>query len=153
MTQLVPRALSQYAKQRKYEGTGPMTLIEWRDEFNLGIDAVDAEHREMVELINSLDSAMQADAGFVTVVATLRDIHTRIAAHFTLEEKLMRHWRYAAYPEHRQDHELLLDVLLEIIESVDEEGHYDRAALSSDLDRWFSDHFHTYDAKLHNKLG
>jgi hemerythrin len=130
-----------------------MSLIAWRDEFSLGIDAVDHEHREMIDLINELDRSMRDNADHDAVVAALGEIYAQIAAHFALEEKMMRAWRYTEYPSHKQDHETLLDVLLELIDSVDEEGMYDRASLSSDLDRWFSDHFRTHDARLHHKLG
>jgi hemerythrin len=128
-----------------------MSLIAWRDEFSLGIEAIDHEHREMIELINELDRSIQNDASQDSVAEALGEIYAHIAAHFALEEKMMRAWRYPEYPSHKQDHETLLDVLLEIIDSVDEEGTYDRDALSSDLDRWFSDHFRTHDARLHHK--
>ena len=96
---------------------------------------------------------MQNDASQDVVVETLGEIYARIAAHFALEEKVMRDSRYAGYAAHKQDHELLLDELLDVIDSVDDEGRYDRAALSHDLDEWFSDHFRTHDARLHHKLG
>jgi hemerythrin len=130
-----------------------MSLITWKDEFSLGIASVDTEHREMIELINELDGAMQQDATQDMVIETLGEIYARIAAHFALEEKIMRHAHYVDYRSHKQDHEILLDELLDVIDSVDEEGGYDRAALSRDLDTWFSDHFRTHDAKLHDKLG
>lgn len=130
-----------------------MSLITWKDEFSVGVAAVDHEHREMIDLINELDVSMQEGASHESVVESLGEIYARIAAHFALEEKFMLDWRYAEYPVHKQDHEILLDVLLGVIDSVDDEGLYDRAALSSDLDRWFSDHFRTHDARLHAKLG
>ncbi len=130
-----------------------MSLIAWRDEFRVGVDAVDHEHREMIELINDLDSAMQNDATHATVVRALGEIFARISAHFALEEKIMRDAHYDAYAAHKQDHESLLDSLLDVIDSVDDEGRYDKAALSQRLDTWFSDHFRTHDAKLHDKLG
>ena len=130
-----------------------MSLITWKDEFSLGIDSVDHEHRELIELINSLDVAMRDDATHATVVETLGEIYARIAAHFALEEKIMRDAHYNGYTAHKQDHETLLDELLEVIDSVDEDGGYDRAALSRDLDTWFSDHFRTHDARLHQQLG
>ena len=130
-----------------------MSLITWKDEFSLGIESVDLEHREMIELINDLDSAMQQHATQDTVVDTLGEIYARIAAHFALEEKIMRDAHYEAFAAHKQDHELLLDELLDVIDSVDEDGDYDRTALSRDLDTWFSDHFRTHDAKLHRRLG
>lgn len=130
-----------------------MTLISWRDEFSVGVDAVDHEHREMINLINELDEAMQEDASQTAVVEALGEIYARISAHFALEEKVMRDTRYTHLAEHKQDHEQLLDELLDVIDSVDDEGRYDRADLSRSLDRWFSDHFRTHDAKLHHEFG
>ena len=130
-----------------------MSLIPWKEEFSVGVAAVDVEHRELIELINDLDAAMQGQATQTAVVEALGEIYARISAHFALEEKIMRDAVYAEYTAHKQDHEALLDGLLDVIDSVDEGGRYDRAALSRDLDRWFSDHFRTHDARLHHKLG
>ena len=130
-----------------------MTLIHWRDEFSLGVESVDVEHREMIELINTLDNLMQQGASQDAVVDTLGEIYARIAAHFALEEKIMRAAGYEQLPAHKMDHERLLDRLLDVIDSVDEEGHYERDALSDYLNSWFSVHFRVHDAQLHNKLG
>ena len=130
-----------------------MSLITWKDEFSVGVAAVDLEHRELIELINGLDGDMQEHATQTTVVETLGEIYARISAHFALEEKIMRDAGYDGFAAHKQDHERLLDELLDVIDSVDDAGRYDRAGLSRDLDRWFSDHFRTHDAKLHQKLG
>ena len=118
-----------------------MSLIDWRDEFSVGVEAVDHEHREMIGLINELDDAMEKDADHSKVVQSLGEIYARIAAHFALEEKVMRDARYTALEPHKQDHELLLDELIDVIDSVDADGRYDREDLSRTLDRWFSDHF------------
>ena len=130
-----------------------MTLIHWRDEFSLGVESVDVEHREMIELINTLDNLMQQGASQDAVVDTLGEIYARIAAHFALEEKIMRAASYEQLPAHKMDHERLLDRLLDVIDSVDEEGRYERDALSDYLNSWFSVHFRVHDAQLHNKLG
>ena len=130
-----------------------MNLITWKDEFSVGVAAVDFEHRELIELINGLDADMQKDATQTTVVEALGEIYARISAHFALEEKVMREAGYDGFATHKHDHERLLDELLDVIDSVDDAGHYDRAGLSRDLDRWFSDHFRTHDARLHQKLG
>ena len=130
-----------------------MSLITWKAEFSVGVAAVDLEHRELIELINGLDTDMQEHATQTKVVETLGEIYARISAHFALEEKIMREAGYDGFAAHKEDHELLLDELLDVIDSVDDAGRYDRAGLSRDLDRWFSDHFRTHDAKLHQKLG
>ena len=130
-----------------------MSLITWRDEFSVGVAAVDLEHRELIDLINGLDAEMREYATQSTVVETLGEIYARISAHFALEEKIMREAGYDGFAAHKQDHELLMDELLNVIDSVDGAGRYDRAGLSRDLDRWFSGHFRTHDARLHQELG
>ncbi len=130
-----------------------MSLINWKNEFSLGIESVDMEHREMIELINELDASMEDNASHDMVVESLGEIYARIAAHFALEEKIMRDRHYGEYGPHKRDHEILLDTLLDLIDTVDADGCYDRPALAKELDRWFSDHFRTHDAKLHRALG
>jgi len=130
-----------------------MSLIEWKDEYSVGVASVDHEHQELVATINELHDAMKTAVDHDTVVDALAQIYTQISAHFALEEKVMRDARYSAYPEHKLDHETLLDELRDIMDSVDDQGAYDEGELSQDLDRWFSDHFRTHDAKLHKLLG
>ena len=126
-----------------------MSLIEWSDEFNLGIDEVDSEHRALVALINALHDAMSAGAGRADVIDGISQIHALVAAHFAREEAFMRELRYMAYAEHKEDHEVLLDDLGDMIERARCDGDYDDARLSADLQYWFSEHFRTHDARLH----
>jgi hemerythrin-like metal-binding protein len=127
-----------------------MSLIEWNDEFNLGIEEVDSQHRALVALINALHDAMSADARRAQIVECMAKIHALVAAHFAREEAFMREARYMAYAEHKEDHEVLLDDLRDMLDGVRHGGEYDDARLSADLQYWFSGHFRTHDARLHH---
>ena len=126
-----------------------MTLIKWQENFSVGVESVDHEHQELIALINELHDAMMKETSITQVVESLGEIYANIAAHFALEEKIMRSMHYRAYAEHKEDHEVLLDDLLEIMDEVEADQQYDPHTLSTDLNRWFSDHFRTHDAKLH----
>jgi hemerythrin len=126
-----------------------MSLIEWNDEFNLGIEEIDGEHQALVALINALHDAMSAGAGRADVVEGMSQIHALVAAHFAREEAFMREARYMAYAEHKEDHELLLDALSDMIDRVGRDGEYDEEGLSADMQFWFCEHFRTHDARLH----
>jgi hemerythrin len=126
-----------------------MSHLQWRDEFSVGIAEVDHEHRELIELINELQQDLQAGSDKRKIVRSLGEIYAQISAHFALEEKMMRTRRYPAYAEHKEDHETLLDDLRDIMDGVEDDGVFDEAQLNVDLNRWFSDHFRTHDAKLH----
>ena len=129
-----------------------MSLIEWKPEFSVGNAAVDHEHSELIALINELHAMLAKRATQDQVVETLGEIYAQIAAHFALEEKIMRDARYPDLKPHKDDHESLLDQLLDIMDGVDAGGSYDENTLSSSLETWFSEHFRTHDAKLHQKL-
>lgn len=126
-----------------------MTIIKWQDEFSVGVESVDHEHQELIALINELQASMQKQVSTEKVVETLGEIYAQIAAHFALEENIMRSMRYPLYEEHKEDHEILLDDLLEIMDEIEADDYYDESKLSQDLQRWFSEHFRTHDARLH----
>ena len=126
-----------------------MTLIRWTKEFEVGIPEVDDEHHHLVELINGLHDVMQMGADCVQVVELLGEIYSEIAAHFAAEEELMQESGYGGFAEHKEDHETLLLDLRDIMDEVNDDGSFDAAQLSNDLNRWFSDHFRTHDARLY----
>lgn len=126
-----------------------MTLLEWRDGFRVGIDEVDHEHRALIDLINAAhDPGARGEA----LEAALGEIHALITAHFALEEKDMRERRYPALPDHKADHERLLDDIRDIMDdAMGAPGPMD-AELGTRLAEWFSVHFRTHDAALHGYL-
>lgn len=126
-----------------------MSLIEWKKEFSVGVAAVDLEHRDLIELINDLHAMMGKSATQEQVIASLGEIFAQISAHFALEEKLMRDTKYEHFRSHKDDHEKLLDEIRDIMDRVEDDGRFDDQRLSDELDRWFTEHFRTHDAKLH----
>jgi hemerythrin len=129
------------------------TLIEWRDEFSVGVPDVDLEHQEMIALINRLYVEMMSRSGSPDVPAFLGEIHARIQAHFALEERIMREHRYDRYAAHKADHEQLLDDIRDIMDDVEDGVLFDRTQLSDLLAVWFVEHFRQHDGRLHGRLG
>lgn len=130
-----------------------MTLLQWKKEYSVGSPSVDHEHRELIEQINLWHENLKKDIEKDTRLAFLGEIFARISAHFALEEKLMRDSGYDEYDAHKADHELLLDQLRDIMDAEDRGENYDDIALGSRLEKWFSEHFRTKDARLHGRLG
>ena len=129
-----------------------MSLIEWKPEFSVGNAVVDHEHRELIDLINSVHAGIRDGENRDRIAVGLGEIYAQIAAHFALEEKIMRDAGYPDFRPHKQDHESLLDQLADIIDSVEIGNALDEHGLASRLNRWFTEHFRTHDAKLHRQL-
>lgn len=131
-----------------------MTLIEWRKEFETGIEEVDHEHRELVDLINMLHDEIGNDAPGEVIITFLGEVFAKISAHFALEETVMRRHDYDEYEAHKNDHEKLLDDLRDIMDDYESGAYVDyKAALATSVRDWFVNHFKTKDARLHRLLG
>ncbi len=131
-----------------------MTFIRWKAEYSLGIPSADAEHRELIELLNEIyEELLRTGAGESATQDFLGELYAKISAHFALEEKLMRDYRYDGYREHKADHERLLNEIRDLMDEYEDSKELDAEAFSSKLDAWFSNHFRTMDARLHQRLG
>ena len=112
-----------------------MPLLEWKDSYSIGIAAVDHEHRELIDLINTAHDELTASAGGGpgrrNASAIFGDIYRGI-------------------------HERLLDELRDIMDDYDDGGDVgeaESAHLSERLGAWFARHFKTHDTRLHSRLG
>ena len=129
-----------------------MALLQWKDKYSVGIDAVDYEHKELIDLINRLHDELMGRGDKPSINAFFGDLLRGISAHFALEERFMRERGYDLLTQHKAEHERLLGEIREIMD-----GFEDRAVASAELgtrlDTWFSRHFETHDARLHKALG
>ena len=129
-----------------------MALIRWLDSFEIGIPAIDHEHRELVDLINTCHDQLVTDPRSTDVGDFLGRIFDRITAHFSHEEIEMLRLEFPEYWPHKADHERLLDELRSIMSTWNACSDFDDASLASRLEQWFMIHFRTFDARLHRHV-
>lgn len=129
-----------------------MTLLIWKQDYSIGIKSVDAEHREMISLINATYDAIEDKSDAHAIEEFLGDINASITAHFALEERVMRRAGYDEYEAHKEDHEDLLDEIRELMDACVDAPEHGIKMLQERLSGWFGGHFSTFDARLHGKL-
>lgn len=66
-----------------------MALLDWKPELELGVAAMDREHRELVAAMNKIHELDREKAGRATVDAALQQLIKLTKAHFADEEKHM----------------------------------------------------------------
>ena len=130
-----------------------MPLLQWKDNYSVGIAAVDHEHKELIDLINQLYDELMARREPLVASAFFGDLIKAISAHFALEERFMRERSYDQLSQHKADHERLLDDILGIMDEFDRDESTSREDLAARLEAWFSRHFETHDSRLHKALG
>jgi len=123
--------------------------INWSDDFLIGIEELDYEHRCLIEDINKLHRELLRDVSKDRIEDTLGRIHARMQAHFALEEHVMVSHKYLHYPEHKAEHERLLDEYAEFTAKfVMDPNLSDRVTIEGILRQWIVDHILSSDKKM-----
>lgn len=123
--------------------------IAWSDAFLIGIEELDYEHRGLVDDINRLHRELLGQVDRERIEDTLGMIHSRMQAHFALEERVMRANDYVHYAEHKAEHERLLDEYAEYMTTLERNPtRGERTSIESVLREWIIDHILDYDKKM-----
>ena len=133
-----------------------MAPIEWKENYSVGVAAVDHEHQELIDLVNRIEAALTAQEPPEQTRAVFGDLFRAISSHFALEERFMREHGYDQTPDHKADHERLLDELRDLMDDYESNpalGSAAAAQLVARVGDWFTNHFKTHDARLHARLG
>lgn len=130
-----------------------MSLLQWKPEYSVGDESMDAEHQEMIDLINETYEKLGSEPDADQIEECLGDIFSTVSMHFALEESLMRKSNYAEYQAHKDNHEELLDQIRDLMDDFDADPAAGAVQLEKRLSDWFAGHFATFDARLHGELG
>jgi len=129
------------------------TGIEWSDDFLIGIDELDYEHRSLIGDINRLHQEMIDHVSEEEIKATLGQIHARMQAHFALEEHFMLDHDHPLYDEHKAEHDELLDDYTEFMSHFASKGGVsDSEQAEQLLSDWIVDHIINSDKKISNMM-
>jgi hemerythrin len=121
-----------------------MSYFVWDDSLNTGIPVIDSQHRRIVDYINQLQDAIDADdEGSVQEV--LDDLVDYTVSHFSFEEHLQEQAKYSNFEAHKKTHEKFARKIHDYRERF--HGGEDIAGtLLSDLRDWLIRHIKEEDA-------
>jgi hemerythrin-like metal-binding protein len=94
-----------------------MALLEWKDEYLLGLEPLDFEHKDLFPCINDLYEQCRIETEGVELEDCLGQLHARLAAHFALEESTMCEMKNPHYDAHKAEHDRFLEEVTEVVAS------------------------------------
>ena len=130
-----------------------MSLMTWTNEMSVGVEALDADHKKLIGLMNNLHDGMRAGKGRDVVGATLDGLIAYTAEHFAREEKLFAQTGYPAAAAHKAHHDDLVKQALAVQQKYKSGA---TATLSLEvlnfLKGWLVDHIQGADKKYGSHL-
>ncbi|MGR9046465.1 MAG: bacteriohemerythrin [Gammaproteobacteria bacterium] len=121
-----------------------MTNLQWLDEYNIGNEIIDKQHRYLFDLANQMldpyNDYQSTHHKFLVLDHFLKE-------HFDEEEKLMAEYNFSEINQHKKAHKLLLAELDEISQEI-VRGEMDKDKILEFMRHWLFDHFLKMDMSL-----
>jgi hemerythrin len=122
-------------------------IIIWNDKYSTGIQAIDNQHRQLVELTNQLYLACMA--GEEVLYTVFKDAMSRMVEyvrfHFTAELKLLAAINFPDYHHHKKMHDDLVRDILEAAKEFNEGKKFVPNNFVRTLKDWIFGHIAVYD--------
>lgn len=117
-----------------------MSTIEWSDGLSVGIEEIDAQHREVVRLINELGEAMRLGKSREVLGRVLDGLVAYTRVHFATEEAYFRQFEYEGRAEHEKAHAAFIEKVAEFRKGFEEGRVGLSIRMMSFLGDWLVDH-------------
>ena len=129
-----------------------MGLFQWSEAYSVGYPDIDSQHKRLFQLADQLHAAMAAGKGKQCLSTTLGNLITYTKRHFAGEEMLMQSHRYPFFQQHKAEHRVLTDKVIQFQKAF-EAG---RAAVTMELLQflrdWLTHHIGTVDKRVGEHL-
>jgi hemerythrin-like metal-binding protein len=91
--------------------------MKWEPQYEVGIEFVDQDHRQLFQLIQFLDKSKDDDDTHGTLSSILEVLKDYALHHFAKEEAMMQQAGYAHFETHKKEHETLLQDIQKIADT------------------------------------
>jgi len=79
-------------------------MIEWKEEYSIGISIIDKEHKELIRIMNAAMVAKQHGDNIDEISKLLKELTTYALKHFSTEESYMIEFNYPEFQYHKEEH-------------------------------------------------
>ncbi len=144
-------AIPFYSKWREKEH-----FVVWKDEYSVGVVAMDDDHRKLLNLINHLQTAIHYQTGEQFEQEALEELMAYTRYHFQREEELMQQYGYPDLAAHQKLHREMVADAEAFVKDYRSKGHKALAGVADYLKNWLINHINgtdkDYGAFIH-KMG
>ncbi len=122
-----------------------MKTINWRDEFSVGVEEMDRQHKKLLAMINRLVEEQHTLTDPKTIAELLDGMVDYAQEHFRAEEYLMAEYDYDRKDWQEKQHREFLDNTLSFMSAADVGPNILSVALLDFLSSWLINHILTED--------
>ena len=115
-------------------------LLEWQNEYSVGVKELDDQHQQLLTIINTLLKEQHETYNADTLTESISSIIHHAYIHFATEERYLVQGNYPSIRQHVLEHVDFIMKTLELSLKVKEGATDSRLELLSYLKGWYSSH-------------
>lgn len=123
-----------------------MAIMAWDEKLDIGVEAMNAQHQILIEIMNRLHDQFEAGASQSEQKKTLTELGKFTVKHFEEEEKYMASIEYPAIESHKRIHAELLQQFTDYQQAFEKTGELSSKFFSF-LKLWLVAHIQGIDKK------
>lgn len=124
-----------------------MGTFTWRNDFSVGVEEMDNQHKKFFDYLNQLEEAAGGSKGGEVVGRVLEQLHDYIAYHFSEEENLLGAKGYPDLNHQIKQHEFFISQVADLQKEYSKGGPYVPLSTLEFLRDWYSRHILESDKK------
>ena len=129
-----------------------MDIIKWRATYETGVPSMDEQHRQLIDLINSLYRVLRKEESVETIGPILDDMAAYADKHLREEEALLQKHDFPGYDEHLLLHNNYQEELAALTRDWEQQDELTAKKIYAFLRQWWLEHIVENDQKYGNFL-
>ncbi|HEB95009.1 MAG TPA: bacteriohemerythrin [Sedimenticola thiotaurini] len=121
------------------------SFLVWDEDLSVGIEAMDRDHKKLLNLINNLRAAVLCNTGEAFERRNLEDLVEYTKEHLQREEELLRQHEFPNYEGHKAQHDQMISYVNTYVRRYDEQGRKILPEVADYLTLWLTDHIKVTD--------
>jgi len=135
-----------------YKKVATRKYLDWKDEYCVGIDSIDQQHRKLVNLINQLQTAVDYSTGEEFEREALDELVDYTKTHFSYEEGLMSDNGYPDFEPHKAVHNKMIKKVEEVLAEYEKDHDAAMSNAVEFLRGWLINHINGTDKEYSSFL-
>lgn len=128
-----------------YKKTTQSNQMLWKEEYSVGIESLDNDHKKLINLLNQFTTAYDYAMSEDFEREALNDLIAYTKYHFDREEQLLDANNFIGVEAHKKQHRAMISQVESFVTLYDEKGHDALTEVSVFLQQWLINHINGTD--------
>ncbi|MDH5600011.1 MAG: bacteriohemerythrin [Gammaproteobacteria bacterium] len=128
-----------------YNKASSKQYVEWKEEYSVGIESIDNQHKKLLMLINHLQTAVDHSTGEQFEREALDELVDYTRTHFAYEESLMEDNDYPEFEAHKEQHKNMVSEVERVLAEYQRDQETAMSNAISYLKNWLINHINGTD--------